>query len=366
VSSSLARPPLAAAATAAGNPVDAEGLRERVDLALADFLDRQAAVLGSVSAELLPLVDIVRGFVLDGGKRFRAAFLYWGWRAAGGAPYDAGAVRAAAALELLQAAALVHDDLMDRSDTRRGRASMHRQFQSRHRAEGRGGDPASQGAASAVLAGDLLLTWSDALFSGCGLPTADARPVFDLLRTEVMAGQYLDMLPPAPGADLAARARTVVRYKSAKYTVERPLQLGALLAGGSPQLVAALGEFGLPLGEAFQLRDDLLGVFGDPARTGKPSGDDLREGKRTLLVAEALAHATPADARLIDDLLGSPEPEAVDLLRDALSRSGAPARVRARIADLRDGSLAALDAAPVTEPARVVLHRLAHAALGDA
>ncbi|WP_042386053.1 polyprenyl synthetase family protein [Streptacidiphilus melanogenes] len=366
-----------APAPVVGNPVDAEWLRQRVDAALGTFLTGQERTLLAISPQLAPLCGTVRDFLLDerptGGKRLRAAFCYWGWRGAGGAADEPGAVAAAAALELLQASALVHDDLMDRSDTRRGLPSVHRRFETLHRGAGWRGDAEQFGGASAVLVGDLLLVWCDSLFAESGLPrdaVRRAKPLLDLMRTEVMAGQYLDMLEPAanwPGGDAGAvdRARTVIEYKSAKYTVQRPLQLGGLLADASADLTEAYGAFGLPLGEAFQLRDDLLGVYGDPAVTGKPAGDDLREGKRTLLVAETLASCGAADARLLSDLLGSPELDAdgVERLRDVITRSGAPRRIEERIAALREEALAVLDAAPIREPmARGILTRLAAAA----
>ena len=356
------------------NPVDVERLRQRVDGALTGFLDRRQATLESISPRLLPVAATLRDFLLDGGKRLRPAFCYWGWRGAGGGADEEGVVAAAAALELLQAGALVHDDLIDRSDTRRGLPSVHRRLQSLHAAEGWRGDGARYGEAGAVLLGDMLLMWSDELLGDCGLDreaVRRAKPLFDLMRTEVMAGQYLDVLEPAarraePGdGDPIERARTVIHYKSAKYTVERPLQIGGLLAGAGPALVAAYGAFGLPLGEAFQLRDDLLGVYGDPAVTGKPAGDDLREGKRTLLVAETLATCSAADARLLDELLGAPGlgRAEVEALRSAITRSGAPERVEARITALLHEALTALDTAPIiSAAARRTLHRLAAAA----
>ncbi|QMU80149.1 polyprenyl synthetase family protein [Streptacidiphilus sp. PB12-B1b] len=358
-----------------GNPVDEERLRQRVDGALGRFLDRQEATLSAISPQLAPVAATLRDFLLDGGKRLRPAFCYWGWRGASGRADQDGAVAAAAALELLQAGALVHDDLIDRSDTRRGLPSVHRRFEALHAAGGWRGDAGRYGAAGAVLLGDMLLMWSDELLCDCGLEreaVRRAKPLFDLMRTEVMAGQYLDVLEPAAsgagrrlGGDPVERARTVIHYKSAKYTVERPLQIGGLLAGAEPALIAAYGAFGLPLGEAFQLRDDLLGVYGDPAVTGKPAGDDLREGKRTLLVAEALATCSAADARLLDELLGAPgmDERQVRMARSAITRSGAPERVEARITGLLHEALTALDGAPIAEPeARRVLHRLAAAA----
>ncbi|GAA2741500.1 polyprenyl synthetase family protein [Kitasatospora cinereorecta] len=354
------------------NPVDAEAVRERINAALAAFMDGRQALLSGISPQLGPVADALRDFLLDGGKRLRPAFCYWGWRGAGGAADSPGIERAAAALELLQASALVHDDLMDRSDTRRGLPSVHRRFETLHRSNGWRGDREQYGASAAVLLGDLLLIWCDELFQASGLDDAAvraAKPAFDLMRTEVMLGQYLDVLEPVAGdsTDDGAleRAQTVLHYKSAKYTIERPLQVGALLAGGGPDLVEAYAAFGLPLGEAFQLRDDLLGVFGDPAVTGKPAGDDLREGKRTLLIAHAMRRLSAADARHLDERLGAPDlgADEVAVLRTLVERSGAADLVEQRIDHLMGQSLAALDAAPLASgPTRDVLRALADAA----
>ncbi|WP_405017008.1 polyprenyl synthetase family protein [Kitasatospora sp. NBC_00070] len=354
------------------SPIDVEAVRERVNAALAVFMAEQTELLATVSAQLTPAADALREFLLDGGKRLRPAFCYWGWRGAGGAADSTGIPRAAAALELLQASALVHDDLMDRSDTRRGLPSIHRRFEALHRERGWRGDREQYGASAAVLLGDLLLIWCDELFLRSGLPAERvlaAKPAFDLMRTEVMVGQYLDVLEPVAGdsADEGAleRAQTVLHYKSAKYTIERPLQVGALLAGASPELVAAYSAFGLPLGEAFQLRDDLLGVFGDPAVTGKPAGDDLREGKRTLLIAHAMRGLSKADAVQLDERLGAADLTAdeVPVLRRLVERSGAAETVERRIDELMAQSLDALDAAPLAAgPTRATLLALAEAA----
>ena len=189
---------------------------------------------------------------------------------------------------------------MDASDTRRGRPATHRALEAEHRAAGWRGDPEQYGAAAAILLGDLLQGWADELLRRCGFGwdrVGPALEVFDLCRTEVIAGQFLDVSVQARGRADVETAMTVLRYKSAKYSIERPLHVGAALAGADAEQLAALTAFGLPLGEAFQLRDDLLGVFGDPATTGKPAGDDLVEGKRTVLVALALdarrSRATP-------------------------------------------------------------------------
>ena len=352
--------------SAAVTPVDRAGLRPRVDKALAAFLDRQRAVLAAIDPAAGPVADAVDAFVLGGGKRLRPAFAYWGYRGAGGVDTDA-VVAAVAALELVQASALIHDDLMDRSDTRRGEPAVHRRFAALHDASGWRGDPGAFGDSAALLLGDLTLVWSDELLHTAGLDPdalARARPVFDAMRTEVTVGQYLDVLTQATGDTSVERAGTVARYKSAKYTVERPLLLGAALAGAGPELTAGYAAFGLPLGEAFQLRDDVLGVFGDPRLTGKPAGDDLREGKRTYLVAATVAAGSPADRDTLLAALGDPrlDEAGVDRLRDVITATGALARTEERITELTDRALTALAATAVEPEARAVLLDLAAAA----
>ena len=349
--------------SAAWDPAD---FRAAVQTTLDEFVDVQAGRLADLGSDADRLVDAARDAV-SGGKRFRASFCYWGFRAVQDEGYDEQQlVRAAAALELLHASALVHDDYMDASDVRRGRPATHRAFEQQHREAGWGGDPAQYGAAAAILLGDLLLSWADELLRTCGFDhgrVLDALGYFDTTRGEVIAGQFLDVSVQARRASDVDAAMTVLRYKSAKYSVERPLHIGAALAGGSMAVLDALSDFGLPLGEAFQLRDDLLGVFGDPALTGKPAGDDLVEGKRTVLVALALEHAPADEARHLDERLGTPlDAVEVDELRRIIEESGAHTRVESMIDDLTSRCLGALDAAPVTESARVVLRQLATAA----
>lgn len=347
----------------ADSPLDAEDLRARVQRALDDFLAGQVAGLAAIGDDLRPTADAVTG-LLAGGKRLRPAFAYWGWRAAGGAGTD-DAVRAAASLELVQACALIHDDVIDGSDTRRGQPSIHRRFAALHRAAGWRGSPDDYGVGAAILIGDLCLSWADAMLFTSGLPAealVAAKPYYDLMRTEVTAGQLLDLLEQARGGGSQQRALRVARFKTAKYTVERPLHLGGALAGASSDLMAALSGFGIPLGEAFQLRDDILGVFGDPEETGKPAGDDLREGKRTVLVAAALEAGSPAQVSLIEQRLGDPalDDAGVAALRDVIGDTGARAYVERLVGDLTEQALAALS--PVDLPARVVLADLATAA----
>ncbi len=349
----------------AASPLDVEDLRARVRKALDAFLGGCTPALDGIGPETALLGDAVVS-LLSGGKRLRPAFCYWGWRAAGG-PDCEEIVRAATALELVQGCALIHDDVMDGSDTRRGQPAVHRRFATLHRSEGWRGDPEAFGTGAAILAGDLCLTWADELLFASGLPMETllaAKPVYDAMRTELMAGQYLDLLEQAVGGGSVPRAERVIRYKSARYTVERPLHLGAVLAGGPPEVVDALRAYGAPLGEAFQLRDDVLGVFGDPAETGKPAGDDLREGKQTVLVALTLERATPQDAATLRRLLGDPHlsTDGVRDLRQVIASSGALDRVEELIAERTERAVSALAGSPVTDDARAVLAALAVAA----
>lgn len=347
-------------------PVDA--LIARVDSALSRFLDGRAAALAEVGPELAPVADQARTFVLDGGKRMRPSFAYWGWRAVRRAEDDdAALVTAAASLELLHACALVHDDVMDASDTRRGRPATHAAFADLHRRSGWTGDAELFGAAAAILLGDLLLSWADAMFADAGLPAAvmpATRRVYDDMRQLVMAGQYLDVMVQARGEFSVIDALRVAEFKTSKYTVEGPLHFGAAAAGASAETFAVLSAYGLPLGEAFQLRDDILGVFGDPERTGKPAGDDLREGKRTLLVALAMENASPAQAELLRRQLGNRtmDESVVAALRDVIEHTGALAQVEIRIAQRATEASNALQNRAISDAARAALESLAVAA----
>jgi geranylgeranyl diphosphate synthase type I len=345
---------------------DPADFRDQVQAVLDDFLDEQATQLAPLGPDAGRLLAEARTAV-RGGKRFRAAFCHWGYRAIRPDVDDAAALaRACSSLELLHASALVHDDFMDASDTRRGRPATHRAFEAEHRAAGWRGDPVQYGAAAAILLGDLLLGWSEDMLRRCGFAPEDVTAgmaLFEQCRNEVIAGQFLDVSVQARGRADVETAMTVLRYKSAKYSIERPLHIGAALAGASAAQVEQLSRFGLPLGEAFQLRDDLLGVFGDPETTGKPAGDDLVEGKRTVLIALALDAAPQADAQRLDAALGTPLSEAdVDDLRDVIERSGAREQVETVIGALAERAVESLGSADIDAGARGVLTELAAAA----
>lgn len=307
--------------------------------------------------------------MLRGGKRLRPAFAYWGWRAVAGRDADPAAWRLFSALELLHACALVHDDVIDASATRRGLPTVHRLFADRHRDARWQGSSDQFGLSAAILLGDLALVWADDIVAAADLPP-DAhqrvRHVWAAIRAEVLAGQYLDIVAEAGRAETVASAMTVNTYKTASYTVTRPLQFGAAAAGDEPAVQDAFERIGHNLGVAFQLRDDVLGVFGDPAVTGKPSGDDLRSGKRTVLLAEALTLADRSDAvaaKLLRTSVGSElSDDQVRELRAVIESVGALAAVERRIELLTRRGLETLHAAPIDTQAKAALSELARLA----
>ncbi|GMA19443.1 polyprenyl synthetase family protein [Arsenicicoccus piscis] len=352
---------------------DLATLRAEVQAAIDAEIALRARQLEPVGPETTLLVDAIAD-LLRGGKRLRAAFCYWGYRAADGRAAEESIVKVATAMELFQAAALIHDDVMDDSDTRRGMPAAHRRLATVHADRDWDGEPDRFGLAGAILAGNLCLTWTDALFATSGLPTdelARARPIFDEMRNQLMGGQFLDVLESVRGwedlglVERLATSRQVIAYKSAKYSVEHPLLIGAAAAGLGATDLTELSRFGLAVGEAFQLRDDLLGVYGDPEVTGKPAGDDLREGKRTVLMAYTLDGLGEQEADRFLDRLGRPDlgPDDVAWMREQITGSGAVTAVEADIAGLVDDALAALGRTQGLVPhGRQALQELAHLA----
>ncbi|MGV0684942.1 bifunctional (2E,6E)-farnesyl/geranyl diphosphate synthase [Mycolicibacterium thermoresistibile] len=338
---------------------------------LRDYLRQRREDSAYIGSDYTHMTAALEEFVLRGGKRIRPAFAYWGWRAVAGepAPVPPEIMRLFAALELLHACALVHDDVIDASATRRGLPTVHRLFADTHRSRGWRGSAEQFGLSAAILLGDLALVWADDAVGSAGL-SVDAhrrvRRVWADIRTEVLGGQYLDIVNESSGADSVASAMTVNTYKTASYTVTRPLQLGAAAAADRPDVLATFHEVGNDLGVAFQLRDDVLGVFGDPAVTGKPSGDDLRSGKRTVLLAEAVELAEqrdPAAAELLRTAIGTElSDEQVTEVCGAIEKVGALRAVEDRIETLTTRALRRLDAAPIHEAAKVGLSELARSA----
>jgi geranylgeranyl diphosphate synthase type I len=362
-----------------------ENLLNQVQENLDAFCRKQRVDFEAISADLLPVVDYTHS-LLQGGKRFRALFCYWAWRSSlTDANYhqseseisesEDAIAGIAASLEMFHAAALVHDDLLDQSDTRRGAPAIHKRFESLHKNKNWAGSPERFGVAGSVLVGDLMLGWSSEIFGNALLHSpsreieASCRDEFSLMRVEVMAGQYLDVLeenaaPSRPVNEAVGRAEKVILYKTAKYSIEAPLRIGASFAGADQSTLGMFSKFGIPLGIAFQLRDDVLGVFGDPSITGKPAGDDLREGKRTVLIGltmEALTIKSPSMAKSFEELLTSRDldPGQIAFMQKLIKDSGALEKTERMIVELADRSLDSLEAASLEPTAKAALKSLA-------
>lgn len=357
--------------------VQAEGLKQQLEERLGTVLAEQRDQLSAISTDAHLMIDAWTPMLM-GGKRLRAAFAYWAWRAYGGhasAENRSGVLQVCAALEMFQAAALFHDDVMDRSDTRRGIPTAHRSFATTHQQEVLHGDADQYGLSAAILLGDLSLIASENEFrAGAALfPAANALEAhkhFDAMRTVVTVGQFLDVHAQVAqwqddltGAE--TRSLTIIETKTASYSVNSPLQIGASLAGASAQEHEKLRGYGIPVGMAYQLVDDLLGIFGDPEVTGKPAGDDLREGKRTVLVIEALRALSPKDRAVLQDSLGNSELEdsEVTKLITLIKNSGAVEATQQRIDELTAQGLAALASLEIDQTAREVLEQLTSLAL---
>jgi geranylgeranyl diphosphate synthase, type I len=342
----------------------AAALRGAVEATLTDFLAREAASLESADQALGALASLARSYVLASGKRLRPTFGYWGWRGVAGlAPALEAVLPALAGLELLHAFALVQDDVMDGSATRRGRPTAHEVLAAEHSAAGRAGSAGRFGSTGAVLLGDLLLVWADRMQLQAKVSPAAllaARRHYDEMRIATIAGQYLDVLSDAESdAWSVERALRVARLKTAGYTVTGPLLLGAALADGElhGSVAGAYTVYGEAVGEAFQLRDDLLGVFGDPLITGKPAGEDLRTGKPTVLLLLARQLATGAQRTALRELPG----DAADVARltDLVAETGAVDAVEAMVEQRISTALDALVGAPIDPAARSALADLA-------
>jgi geranylgeranyl diphosphate synthase, type I len=325
---------------------DINFLREEINHALAQFIKDEERDLARIGSELDPVSEHLERFLLDSGKRLRPIFAYVGFLGAAKNPTPQ-MIAAFASLELVHVCALIHDDVMDGSDTRRGAPAIHKSFENLHRSKNLTGSAEQFGISAAILLGDLALIWSDQMLHNAGLSDQqliNGLKIYDEMRVELMAGQYLDVYEQALASQSVERALKVARFKSGKYTIERPLHFGAAIAGSHPSLEKLYSDYGIPLGEAFQLRDDLLGVFGDPSETGKPAGDDLREGKRTVLMALAMEKADASAKKLFNDLLGKADltNDQIKDLQDEIIKSGAVEQVEEMIAQFTKEALLAL------------------------
>ncbi|MEM9516799.1 MAG: polyprenyl synthetase family protein [Actinomycetota bacterium] len=334
-------------------------IASRVDQRLDELLIAERERWAAFDADLAQPIDEIRRLVMSGGKRLRPAFCHWGYIAAGGATTDAAAVDAGAAFELMHAFALFHDDVMDDAETRRGQPTTHAVARDEHAAAAWAGESRRYGEGVAILVGDLAFVYADRLLEGAPL---EAIRVWNELRIELNIGQFLDIAGSVRGERRVHKADRICRYKSGKYTIERPLHLGALLAAPerSDVLLPALSAYGLPLGDAFQMRDDVMGAFGDAAATGKPVGSDLREGKPTPLLARAVAAANDTQRAALD-MVGDPglDDAGVAAIQQAIIDTGALDELESHIAELTATAISAIESAPIEGEAAAELIELA-------
>ena len=281
--------------------------KDEVDFQMNIFLDKKIEEAREISEEATILVDEVKRFVFAGGKRVRPAFLYSGYIAAGGKAHAA-VTLASLCVEFLHTFALIHDDIIDRSDTRRGKPTSHKAFENIHKSKKYLGDREHFGLSSAILAGDLAFTFAEEILTSSPFPQERlrrARYFFDQMKFQVITGEYLDVLGSYKKRLTEEEVLNILEYKTAKYTVERPLQIGAMLAGAEVAILESFTAYGIPLGQAFQLQDDILGIFGDAEKIGKPVGADIREGKKTVLIAKTYEWASKKEEQLLDRVVGN-------------------------------------------------------------
>ena len=329
-------------------PASLVAIAARVEARLREFLEPEQARWAQFDSDLAEPIAHIGRLVLAGGKRLRPAFCHWGFVGAGGDPADPMIINAGAAFELMHAFALFHDDVMDDAASRRGNATTHAVFAERHREQGWAGEARRFGEGVAILVGDLAFVYSDMMMAGA---SSAAWAIWNELRIELNIGQVLDIAGSVRNERSRQKAEQICRYKSGKYTIERPLHLGAVMATPerADELLPALSAYGLPLGDAFQMRDDVMGAFGDTAVTGKPVGGDLREGKPTPLMARAVAAATAAQAEVLA-LVGRANLGDDDVARvqQAIVDSGALADLEATIERLAVEAVTAIRRAPIT------------------
>ena len=344
------------------NSLNLSELRHQINGALLDFTSSRSHELQAIGSELEPVATVMSEFINDGGKRFRPIFACLGYLASG-LELRKEVIKACTALELVHVCALIHDDVMDGSDTRRSKPAIHKRFEALHREQNLRGTAENFGIASAILLGDLALVWADRMLHETDLSDGEFRScqsVFCEMRDELMAGQYLDVLEGALATTVVARSLKVARFKSGKYSIERPLHFGAAIADRN-DLFQTFSSYGLPLGEAFQLRDDLLGVFGDSAVTGKPAGDDLREGKRTVLIAMTMERISSSDRQFLESNLGNPDASSMEIARmqEIIKDSGAQAQVEKLITELTANAVSALQDGSIDKNIAEALEQMA-------
>jgi geranylgeranyl diphosphate synthase type I len=336
------------------------GLRRKVLTHVTEFVsERCAAELDESGVEVAG--DILLNFV-TGGKCLRSTFMYLGWLA--GAADSDEVLFAAAGLELLHAFALLQDDVMDASPFRRGRPAAHVQFSQWHRKRQLSGPADRFGESAAILLGDLCLIWAEQMLRESGVEhrrLQQAWPRYDAMRTELALGQFADLASDVRDVPSMAAVLEVARRKSGNYTVRRPLEIGAAMSGCSDRTISGLGRYGEAVGEAFQLRDDVLGVFGAETVTGKPDGQDLIERKASSVVITAHQLADPASRRQLTELMNTRDLDdsGIDRWRSLIVKTGAVQWIDDKIGDRVASALAALDELRIDDQVRAALTNMA-------
>ena len=337
-----------------------QSIAQRVDAVLAGLISARRQEWVAVDPELGFIFDEIESLARGGGKLLRPQFCYWGWVAAGGSPESSMPIEVGAAIELLHASALFHDDVIDAATTRRGNTATHIRHQNLHVEQHFAGEARRFGEGVAILVGDITYVLSDSLTDNLN---STSRKLWHQLRMEMNVGQLLDTLGSARRERALEKTELVSRLKTAKYTIERPLHIGAVSADEARgrEMLPMLSAYGLPLGDAFQMRDDVLGAFGDQAITGKPVGDDFREGKPTSLLARAYLKANP-DQRKVLDGVGDPgmSESSIADIQTVVKETGALAEMESHIVALHDVAVSALDKKQLAGDAYDELVRLAH------
>lgn len=300
--------------------------KREFDKQLLAYLSEKKSAAVEINTETAVLVEEIRRFSENGGKRVRPAFMFSGYVAAGGQAYEA-ILFATLSVELLHTFALIHDDIIDNSSLRRGELTTHKQFEKIHKEKNLQGNGKEYGLSSAILAGDLALSFAEEILTSAPFPQERlrrARYFFDQMKMQVLYGEYLDVLGGFQKSLNEDQVLQILEYKTAKYTVERPLHIGAVLAGADFEILETFSRYGIPFGQAFQMQDDLVGSFASEKEIGKPSDSDIKEGKKTLLLVKAYERATKSQKKILDAVVGNKNSsqEEVDKVRKIMKETG--------------------------------------------
>lgn len=344
--------------------------RKKTQQTLDIFLEQKTNELKEISNNCTPLINSIKTLT-NNGKKLRAIICFWGWQSVTETKDETNIYKIAAALELFQAAALIHDDIIDNSDTRRNNPTTHKTFSQLHENQNLVGDPENFGKNSAILCGDLCLAWSEELFGQIPQISQKTKEIFNLMRTEVMAGQYLEILQEKTPFSITEKAnrqeleeaKKILTYKSAKYSIKNPLLLGATfgLSQKTPQtLLENYAKFGMAIGKAFQLRDDVLDIFGDPDIIGKPINGDLQSSKKTVLITLTKQKSNTKEKIILESLLKKTEKQSfeIDILKKIILECGALQEVEDTINKLYEDAFAILEKIEIDKKSKSALQEI--------